>query len=81
MKYIKWAESYTRQTGQALREEIASIIEDVRTNGDKAVLSYCEKLDQSTQQSIRVERSMIERAYTMTPATLLDDIRFCAHNV
>ena len=81
MKYIKWAEPYTRPTGQVLREEIASIIEDVRTNGDKAVLSYCEKLDQSTQEGLRVERSKIERAYTLTPATLLEDIKFCARNV
>ena len=62
---------------------VNEIIENVRTNRDKAVFDYTLKFDkfQLTTENIKVTRAEIEEAYTKLDASLIEVIKKSAENI
>lgn len=56
------------------RQDVAAIIEGVRTGGDQAVLNYTEKFDRVRLDSLTVAREDIERAAQQVEPALLEAI-------
>lgn len=62
---------------------VNEILENVKSNGDRAVSEYTEKFDKFilTAGNIRVTREEIEEAYTKLDAALIEVIRKSAENI
>jgi len=62
---------------------VNEIIENVKTNKDKAVFEYTKKFDKFdlTAENIKVTREEIEEAYTKMDAKLVEVIRKAAENI
>ena len=62
---------------------VNEIIENVKTNGDKAVFEYTAKFDkfQLTPENIRVTKAEIEEAYTKLDAKLIEVLKQSAENI
>ena len=62
---------------------VNEIIENVKTNGDKAVFEYTAKFDkfQLTPENIRVTKAEIEEAYTKLDPKLIEVLRQSAENI
>ena len=64
MKYgeVENSELFSRENLSAnVEETVAEIIENVKTNGDKALFEYCEKFDGVTLSSLVVTEEEIEK--------------------
>ncbi|TDL32547.1 histidinol dehydrogenase [Jeotgalibacillus sp. S-D1] len=63
------------------RKSVQSIIEDVRQNGDRAVLSYTSKFDGADLTSLLVEESEIDEALLQTDEQTLSVLQEAAANI
>ena len=68
---------------QDVVEKVLEILENVRKNGDRAVLEYTRKFDgvDLDAPSLRVSGSEIEEAYGSIDPKLLEIIRKCRANI
>ena len=64
-----------------LKASVASIIDDVRKNGDKALFEYSRRFDGSMRDVLRVSPHEIEKAYSMMMPEEIDDIKAAAANI
>ncbi|MFQ6331771.1 histidinol dehydrogenase [Nocardia sp. NBC_01009] len=62
-------------------ETVASVIEDVRADGDDAVRRYSEKFDSWTPDSFRLGEAEIARIVADLPTTVIDDLTFVQRQV
>jgi sulfopropanediol 3-dehydrogenase len=79
--YIKQA---TKQRGHdldAIKETVASIIDDVRSNGEDAVRRHSERLDKWNPASFGVDAQGREKAERSLPESLKEDVVFAAAQV
>ncbi len=60
---------------------VADIINNVRTNGDKAVLEYCEKFDKANLSSLLVTEQEIEEAVNSVEPKFLEILEKAAANI
>lgn len=60
---------------------VADIINNVRTNGDKAVLEYCEKFDKAKLSSLLVTEEEIEEAVNSVEERFLEILKNAAANI
>ncbi len=60
---------------------VADIINNVRTNGDKAVYEYCEKFDKATLSTLLVTKEEIEEAVNSVEAQFLEILEKAAANI
>ena len=60
---------------------VADIIANVRANGDKALLEYCEKFDKVKLDRLYVTEAEIDAAVAAVPADFLRIIRQAAENI
>ncbi len=60
---------------------VADIINNVRTNGDKAVLEYCEKFDKAKLSSLLVSEEEIEEAVNSVEPKFLEILENAAKNI
>jgi histidinol dehydrogenase len=66
---------------QSLEETVRSILEDVRKNGDVAVLKYTSKFDQTNLASIEVSEEEKETASQLIDNELKDAIKLATENI
>lgn len=66
---------------RSVRETVASVIDDVRTRGDAAVIEYSQKFDNFTPNSLRLSDAEIAAAISRVPAQVLNDIKTVQNNV
>jgi histidinol dehydrogenase len=81
VKYIKTSSERPAFAEEELRRGVAGIIEDVRKNGEEALLRYNRTFDQSTRERLRVTRDEIEQAWREVAPNDADDIRQAADNI
>ncbi len=60
---------------------VASVIADIRDNGDTAVRKYSEKFDNWSPEQFRLSAEEIDRIVATVPEQTLADIRTVQHNV
>ncbi|MBP3300814.1 MAG: histidinol dehydrogenase [Clostridia bacterium] len=60
---------------------VAEIIDNVRKNGDKALLEYCEKFDKATLSSLQVSEEEIEEAVAAVEPEFLEILKNAAKNI
>ena len=76
------SEIFARGTASADVSGIVSdIIEDVKANGDKALIKYAEKFDKATLTSLEVTEAEIEEAFNTVEPKFLEIIRTAAQNI
>ncbi|MBO6216754.1 MAG: histidinol dehydrogenase [Prevotella sp.] len=64
-----------------LNSTVAAILDDIRQNGDKAVMAYEEKFDHARLQSLAVTQEEFEEARTLVDDDLYDALMLAHHNV
>lgn len=76
-QFVRRGVSQDEQEMAALRDKVDKIVNDVRLNGDAAVLAYTEKFDNATLSAgdLRVTEAEIRAAYDEVPAAYTDVIR------
>ena len=60
---------------------VTDIIENVKTNGDKALFEYCEKFDKATLTSLEVTEEEIEEAFNAVEPEFLRILRTAEENI
>ena len=60
---------------------VTEIIENVKENGDKALLSYCEKFDKAKLSSLQVTEEEINKAVNAVDPTFLEILEKAAANI
>lgn len=81
MEYLKKATPRTVQEDQALTDNVAAIIRNVREHGDTAVLSYNTQFDGNPRQEFRLSPKEIQSAYALVPEESIDDMRRAASHI
>ena len=84
MKYgeVDNKDIFARGTAATSVEDIVTgIIENVKTNGDKALYEYCEKFDKAKLSSLEVSAEEIEEAFNTVEPKFVEIIRAAAENV
>lgn len=60
---------------------VADILADVKENGDKAVLAYCEKFDKAKLESLEVTSEEIDEAVALVEPRFLEILKTAAENI
>ncbi len=60
---------------------VTGIIENVKTNGDKALFEYCEKFDKAVLSSLEVSEEEIEEAFNTVEPEFLRILRTAEENI
>lgn len=84
MKYgqVPNSEIFSRVVPTAKVEDVVSaILSDVRSNGDRAVLSYTQKFDGANLASLEVSREEIQEAFDTVEPEFLDILKEAAENI
>ncbi len=84
MKYgeVENSELFSRENLSAnVEETVAEIIENVKTNGDKALFEYCEKFDGVTLSSLVVTEEEIDKAFETVEPEFIAVLEEVAENI
>ena len=65
MKSIKTSSMKEKVDEKILREQVSSIIEDIRNNKDVALKKYNEKFDRNTRDEFRITKEEIRKLISM----------------
>ncbi|KAI6080192.1 histidinol dehydrogenase [Hypoxylon rubiginosum] len=68
-------------TSQKVSDIVKGVIDDIRTNGDKAVRTYSEKFDKWSPSSFKLTESEIQECISKVPAQTIADIKEAQKNV
>ena len=60
---------------------VKSVLDDIRANGDKAVMAYEEKFDHVKLSSLAVSEAEIDEAMTLVSEDLFSSLRTAHHNI
>ena len=76
----QWMEK--RKAGlQNVRPAVASIIEEVKRNGDRALIAFTEQFDKVRLDNVAVSKNEISAAYSKVDAELVEMVRHAAANI
>lgn len=84
MKYgeVENSELFSRENLSAnVEETVAEVIENVKTNGDKALFEYCEKFDGVTLSSLVVTEEEIDKAFETVEPEFIAVLEEAAENI
>ena len=77
---VQWMEK--RKSGlQDVRPAVAGIVDEVRKNGDRALIAFTEKFDKVKLERVAVSREEIRAAYSKVDAKLIDLVKDAAANI
>ncbi len=75
-----WIANRKNETDK-VKDIVEGIIEQVRTDGDKALIELTEKFDKVKLKSVRVSRNQIDAAYEKLEQDVVDEIENAAYNI
>lgn len=84
MKYgeISKEEIFARgKTSFDVGETVTEIINNVKTNGDKALFEYCEKFDKTKLDSLEVSEAEIDEAFSLVEPKFIEILEKAAENI
>ncbi len=64
-----------------LQTVVKSVLDEIREQGDRAVIAYEEKFDHVRLESLAVDEQEIEEAMTVVPPELLEALKIAHHNI
>lgn len=76
----QWRANRLSKTDE-VKDIVEGIIENVRDNGDAALVEYAKKFDKVDLKKIAVSRDDIERAYEKVSQDVVDEIENAAYNI
>ncbi len=81
MKVLKQPEKKTYQRDAQLTKTVMDIIDNVRANGDQALIEYAAKFDKMEIQTVRVSPETVKAAYDKVDPETIEAIRFSAGQI
>lgn len=75
MKSLKQSQKRTAADNKALRDSVSAIIDNVCTDGDKALQEYNKTFDGCERENLRVSPEEIQAAYEQLTEQEIDDLR------
>ena len=81
MKTIKPAKIRKDEELKALAKTVGEIIDNVKANGDAALIEYNKKFDQCERTTLRISKEEIQEAYSLVDDGEVADIRAAAANI
>ncbi|NQY89707.1 MAG: histidinol dehydrogenase [Colwellia sp.] len=66
---------------QQVKATVETIIEDIETNGDKAIAKYSEKFDKWNPESFRLSKDDIAKCYEEVEDSVIEDIKWAQTQV
>lgn len=81
MDYLKRSKERSEGDRKSLTLKVEILINDIRDNGDKALLEYNEKFDQCTRKDLRVSKAEIEEAYAEVNPELIECMKMAKVNI
>lgn len=75
------ATQQARTSNPAVVDTVATVIADIRSNGDDAVRRYSEKFDKWSPTNFRLSHDEVSAIVSAVPETVLDDIRFAQQQI
>jgi len=75
-----WAENRASKVDQ-VADTVKGIIDQVRTEGDKALIDLAEKFDKVKLKTVVVTREEIEKAYEQVSEDLVEELENAAYNI
>jgi histidinol dehydrogenase len=82
-KEVEIKEILTRDNNndRSVDEIVSGILEDVRTNGDTALLGYCEKFDKAKLSSLEVSQQEIDDAFSSIDPDFIKTLELARDNI
>ncbi len=81
MRVIKASIERTAEENKALRDNVTSIIDRVRSDGDEALIWYNNEFDGNGRRVLRVSREEIKEAYSMVTEKEVAEMKEAAANI
>ncbi|GAU75500.1 histidinol dehydrogenase [Fusibacter sp. 3D3] len=81
MKYIKKSIERPATDLKDLKMNVANIIEQVKQDGDDALLRYNAKFDLNTRKSLKVTAAEIQNAYEQVSEVLINDLKIASDHI
>ncbi|WP_455543620.1 histidinol dehydrogenase [Intestinibacter sp.] len=81
MKILKSSKFKNVETEKIVKEQVASIIEDIKINKDEALKRYNLKFDNNDRDVIKVSKEEIEEAYKQVDSEFIDNLKVAATNI
>lgn len=81
MKILKPSKVRTEADRAALTQAVGEIIDNVRKNGDRALIDYNARFDQCERSLLRISEAEIREAYDKVTSQELEDIKKAAANI
>lgn len=81
MKILKNSTFKNVETEKIVKEQVSSIIEDIKINKDEALKKYNLKFDNNDRDIIRVSKQEIEEAYKEVDDEFINNIKIAAKNI
>lgn len=84
MKYgeVSAEEIFDRgETSFDVSDIVSEIIDNVKSNGDKALLDYCKKFDKADLDSLEVSSAEIEEAFSLVEPRFIEILKNAADNI
>ena len=75
-----WAQNRTSKVDQ-VNDIVKGIIDQVRNDGDKALIELAEKFDKVKLDTVVVKREEIEEAYEKVSADIVEELENAAYNI
>lgn len=81
MKIIKKPEKKTYERDSQLTRTVLDIIDNVKENGDKALIEYAQKFDGIALDTVKISKEEVKAAYEKVDAATVEAIRFAAGQI
>ena len=81
MEVIKSSTFKNVETEKIVKEQVSSIIEDIKINKDEALKKYNLKFDNNNREVLRVSKEEIEEAYKQVDDEFIENLKIAATNI
>lgn len=81
MEYLKQVVPLDQEELATLENIVHTIIENVRTRGDEALIEYNTQFDGNTRTDLKISREEIRQAYSLTDLQLIRDLETTAERL
>jgi len=81
INYIKTAQQRPTEDLNTLTQTVTDIIQNIKTKGDEALITYNTTFDNNPNDKLAVPASDIDAAYQLVPKELIEDMKIAKENI